>query len=73
MYTFAIWVISWAMWIYNTTQEFHFLSCYLFKGCSIIIGIHKEFVFVVLHLSFSFSYPVELKILQSNKNEANWA
>ena len=34
-------VISWAMWVCNTTQGFLLVSCYWYKGFSIIVDIHK--------------------------------
>ena len=37
MYTFVVWVISWAMWVYNTTQGFLLVSWYWYKGCSILL------------------------------------
>ena len=36
MYTCVVWVISWAMWVYNTTEELLLLSCFWYKGCNII-------------------------------------
>ena len=36
MYTHVLWVISCAMWIYNTTQGFLLVSCYWYRGCNII-------------------------------------
>ena len=36
MYTFVAWVISWGMWVYNTTQGFRFVPCYWYKGCNIL-------------------------------------
>ena len=41
MYTFVVGVISWAMWVYDTTQGFLLMSCYWYKGCSITVDIHK--------------------------------
>ena len=61
MYTFVVWVISWAMWVYNTTQGFLLVSCYWCKGCSILLIFTNKFV-LVLHLSFSFRYLVSGRV-----------
>ena len=73
MYTFVVWVISWAMWVYKTTQGFLLVSCCWYKGSVLLLIYTNKFQFIVLDLSFSFRYLVQLKLLQSLKNEATSA
>ena len=49
MYAFVVWVISWTMWVYNTTQGFLLVSCYWYKGCNIISNTLNKFVLVLFH------------------------
>ena len=43
------------------------------KGVVLLLIFTNELAFIVLYLSFSFKYLVELKLLQSLMNEAIWA
>ena len=43
------------------------------KGAVLLLIFTNDFVFIVLCLSFSLTYLVESKLLQSLKNEATWA
>ena len=73
MYTFVVWVISWAMGVYNTTQGFLLVSCYWYKDFSIIVDIRKQIFIYTFGPLFSFRYLVQLKLLQNLKNEATSA
>ena len=42
-------------------------------GAVLFLIFTNGFVFIVLYLSFSLRYLVELKLLQSLNNEATWA
>ena len=42
------------------------------KGAVLLLILMNEFVFIVLCLSFSCSYLVELRLFQSLTNEATW-
>ena len=58
-----------------TTQPKGSFWCHVIDtngACSILLTFTNKFV-LVLHLSFSFRYLVELKLLQNLKNEATWA
>ena len=69
MYTYAVWVISWAMWVYNynTTQGFLLVSRYWYKGLVVLLN---KFVLVLFHSHLDM---LELKLLQNLKSEAAWA
>ena len=71
MYTYAVSVISWAMWVYSKTEEFRLVSCYWCKGFKIISDAVKEIC--ISFVSFSFRCIAELKLLQNLKSEAAWA
>ena len=43
------------------------------KALVTLLIFTNEIVFVVLYLSFSLTYLVELNLPQSHKNEATWA
>ena len=50
MYTFVVWVISWAMWVYNTTQGLLVLSFYWYKGRSILLIFINIFILDLLQI-----------------------
>ena len=62
--------LSWAMWVYNTTQVFPLVSCYWYKGCNIISDTLKKIC--ISFVLFSFRYVVEWKLFQNVKGEAGW-
>ena len=58
-----------------TTQLTGSFWCHVIdtKGAVLLLIFRNEFVFIVMCLSFSFIYLVELKLFQSLKNEATWS
>ena len=58
-----------------TTQPKGSFWCYAIdtKGPMLLLIFKNELIFIILCLSFSFKYLVELKVFKSLKNEATWA
>ena len=44
LFIHAVWVVSWAMWVYNTTQAILLVPCYWYKGCNIISDTLNPFM-----------------------------
>ena len=60
---------------YAITKPKVSFSCHVIdtKGEVLLLIFTNEFVSVVLYLSFSLRYLLELKLFQNIRNEATWA